>query len=128
MAVTPEGGCEREIRVAPGLVSEPAEKPEAPDLAAVSWTDGDIARFLDRRARLLRWGWPEPDAEKLAEQLVRRDREADERVSCAECAHYRSGSCGRHKHALLQSSEVGRDFASMLQRCAGFTASGQGPK
>ena len=38
----------------------------------LAWTDADIARFLDRRARLMRWGWAEPEAEKLAERLVKR--------------------------------------------------------
>ena len=90
------------------------------DLAAVAWTDADIARFLDRRARLLRWGWPEPEAEKLAERLVKRDREQDDRVSCADCRHYRPGRCGNHRAALLHSHEVGRDLAAMLQRCPGF--------
>lgn len=94
--------------------------PEALDLAAVAWTDADIARFLDRRARLLRWGWAEPDAETLAERLVKRDREHDGRVSCTDCGHYRQGRCGNHKAALLHSPEVGRDLAAMLQRCPGF--------
>ena len=91
-----------------------------PDLAAVAWTDGDIARFLDRRTRLIRWGWPEADAEKLAERLVIRDRERDERVSCTDCRHYRPGRCGNHRQAGLHGSEVGRDLAGLLQRCTGF--------
>ena len=96
---------------------------EAPafDLSAVEWTDADIARFIDRRARLIRWGWAEPEAEKLAERLVRRDREGDDRVSCAgECTHYRPGRCGNHRSAGLNASDVGRDLAAMLQRCPGF--------
>jgi hypothetical protein len=94
------------------------------DLAAVAWTDADIARFLDRRARLLRWGWAEPEAEKLADRLVRRDREADERVSCTDCRHYRPGRCGNHKTAGLGSADVGRDLATQLQRCPAF----EGPR
>ena len=62
----------------------------------------------------------EPEAEKLAERLVRRDREHDERVSCTDCRHYRPGRCGNHRQAGLYGSEVGRDLAAMLQRCAGF--------
>ena len=90
------------------------------DLAAVAWTDADIERYLLRLDRLLRWGWLELEAEKLAERLVRRDREGDDRVSCAgECTHYRSGRCGNHRSAGLQSADVGRDLASMLQRCSG---------
>ena len=119
LAVTPEGGA-REIQALQMSGSSRAEKIEALDLAAVAWTDGDIARFLDRRARLLRWGWPEHEAEALADRLVRRDREADPRVICAECRHYRPGRCGNHRTAGLYSSEVGRDLAAMLQRCPGF--------
>ena len=93
---------------------------ESLDLSAVAWTDGDIARFLDRRARLLRWGWPEPEAEKLADRLVKRDREADPRVSCTDCRHYRPGRCGDHRAAGLDSAELGTELAAMLQRCPGF--------
>ena len=90
------------------------------DLAAVAWTDADIARFLDRRARLMRWGWAEPEAESLAERLVKRDREHDERVSCIDCGHYRAGRCGSRRHAGLHGSAIGRELASLLQRCPGF--------
>ena len=119
LAVSPEGGA-CDFQAASMLASEPAEKPEALDVAAVAWTDIDIARFLDRRARLLRWGWPEPDAEKLADRLVRRDREADPRVSCTDCRHYRPGRCGNHRRAGLQAPDVGRDLAATLQQCPGF--------
>jgi hypothetical protein len=93
-----------------------------PGLSTVACTDTDVARFLDRRARLLRWGWAEPDADALAERLVRRDREADPRVSCADCQHYRPGRCGNHRRAGLGSDEVGRDLAGLLQRCDGFVS------
>ena len=93
------------------------------DLAAVAWTDADVARFLDRRARLLRWGWAAPEAEKLAARLVKRDREADPRVSCTDCRHYRPGRCGNHRRAGLQAPDVGRDLATLLQRCPGFQPS-----
>ena len=119
LAVTSEGGA-HEIQTAPMLASRPAEKPEALDLSAVAWTDSDIAGFLGRRARLLRWGWPEADAETLAERLVKRDREHDERVSCADCRHYQPGRCGNHRSAGLNVADVGRDLAALLQRCPGF--------
>jgi hypothetical protein len=89
-------------------------------LAAVAWTDENIRVFLDRRARLLRWGWAADDAEELAQRLVLRDREADARVSCAECQHYTPGRCANHRRAGLVTAEVGRDLAGLLQRCAGF--------
>lgn len=88
--------------------------------AAVAWTDHDIARFIARRARLMRWGWPEAEAEKLADRLVQRDRDHDERVSCTDCQHFRLGRCGNHRRAGLHAADVGRDLASLLQRCAGF--------
>ena len=102
------------------LLNGIAPAPDALDLAAVAWTDADIAQFLDRRARLLRWGWGEADAERLADRLALRDREADERVSCTDCRHYRPGRCGNHRRAGLNVADVGRDLAGMLQRCEGF--------
>ncbi|MBX9793385.1 MAG: hypothetical protein K2Y02_03710 [Burkholderiaceae bacterium] len=88
----------------------------------MAWTDADIARFLDRRARLMRWGWAETEAETLADRLVRRDREQDDRVSCTDCRHYRPGRCGNHRRAGLTMADVGRDLASLLQRCPGWEA------
>ena len=119
LAVTPEGGA-CEFQAAPAPTSKLAEMPEGVDLSAVAWTDGDIARFLDRRARLLRWGWAEPEADRLADRLARRDREHDERVSCTDCRHYRPGRCDNFRRAGLNVADVGRDLAAMLQRCAGF--------
>ena len=103
-----------------------AEKSECIDLAAVAWTDADITAFLERRDRLMRWGWTEPDAEKQAEKLVKRDREADDRVSCIDCRHFRHGRCGNHGRAGLNSPELGRDLASLLQRCTGFACPVEG--
>lgn len=96
--------------------------PAVPDLAAVAWSDADIALFNDRRARLIRWGWPEAEADDLAERLTLRDREGDDRVSCADCRHYRRGRCGNHAQAGIGRPEVGRELAGMLQRCRGFDA------
>ena len=90
-------------------------------LTAVCWTDDNIERFQCRRDRLMRWGWAEPEAEALAERLVKRDREQDDdRVSCADCRHYRPGRCGNHRHAGLRSPDVGRPLVALLQRCPGF--------
>ena len=118
-----EGTCgsSQDSQISQGCLSTRAGATSL-DLAAVAWTDADIARFLDRRARLLRWGWTEPEAETLADRLVRRDREADERVSCTDCRHYRPGRCGNHERAGLCVPDLGRDLAAMLQRCPGFQA------
>ncbi len=87
---------------------------------AGAWTDGDVGRFQDRRARLMRWGWSEQQAEALAERLVRRDHEQDDRRLCLECRHYLPGQCDNHQRAALSVADVGRDFATMMQRCGGF--------
>lgn len=58
-----------------------------------AWTDEDIARFVSRRDRLLRWGYPEDRAEELAERLTLRDREQDDRHMCAECRHGQRPRC-----------------------------------
>lgn len=122
LAVTPERGA-ADFHVLPGRAAHCREvhSPGFLDLASVAWTDADIARFIDRRDRLVRWGWAEPDAEELAERLVKCDREQDDRVSCTDCQHYRPGRCNNHRRANLQSADVGRDLAAMLQRCPGFS-------
>lgn len=97
------------------------------DTTAVAWTAADIARFLDRRARLLRWGWAESEAERLAERLVHRDREHDDRVSCTDCQHYRPGRCGNHRRAGLASPTVGPDLAATPQHCPGYAAAPGAP-
>ena len=117
LAVTSQGGAS-EFQSIPLAAVERATN--GPDLAAVAWTDGDIAAFLDRRARLMRWRWSEADAEKLAERLVIRDREQDDRVSCTDCRYYRPGFCANHQGAGLRERNVGRDLAALLQRCPGF--------
>jgi hypothetical protein len=90
-------------------------------LPAVCWADADIERFQSRRDRLMRWGWAEPEAEALAERLVKRDREQDDdRVSCADCRHCRPGRCCNHRRAGLHSPDIGRPLMALLQRCRGF--------
>lgn len=89
------------------------------------WGDADIARFLARRARLVGWGWPADEAEALADRLTCRDVVGDDdRMSCADCRHYRPGRCGNHRRAGLHSAELGRDLAGLLQRCPGFQSEG----
>lgn len=105
----------------PALVAPASLKvPDGQVLAAVAWTDGDIDHFLVRRDRLLRWGWTESEAEMVAERLVRRDRDADPRVSCIDCRHHHPGHCSNHRAAGLNTHQIGRDLAELLQRCSGF--------
>ena len=87
------------------------------------WDDAEIAQFVARVALFMRRGIDAADADDLAERLTLRDRDADDRVICAECSHYRPGRCGNHRSALLATAEVGGDLAVMLQRCPGFQSS-----
>ncbi len=55
-------------------------------------------------------------AESLADRLLVRDREGDDRRMCIECRHCTSGrSCGRARAAGLSHQELG-ELAVMLQR------------
>jgi hypothetical protein len=80
----------------------------------------DNPRFLQIKVRLLRWGWPEQDAQATAHRLSLRDGTDDDRVSCAECQHYRPGRCQNHLAAGLQADAIGRELAALLQRCPGY--------
>lgn len=97
---------------------------EAPDLAAVAWTDGDIRAFVARRARLMRWGWPESEAERLAERLTLRDRGGDDRRLCVECRHLGGRADSLWRCASSRTAGVGSDLPRtlvvQLQRCPGF--------
>lgn len=86
-----------------------------------TWTDAEIATFTDRRARLRRWGWPESEAEALAERLTQRDRESDERRACVECRRCQPPGliCTTHRVAGV-GRELGHDLATRLQRCPAY--------
>jgi hypothetical protein len=95
---------------------------EAPDLSGVAWTDADIARFLDRRARLMRWGWAEREAEALAERLVKRDRDGDDRRMCVECSNLgERGRCMAAAAGKLPGADRRLEpVPTILQRCEAF--------
>jgi hypothetical protein len=70
--------------------------------------------------RFPRLGLNATDADDLAERLTLRDRDDDDRHLCLECENYRPGTCVHWRQAGLGSAIVGRDLATMLQRCPGF--------
>ena len=110
-AMTPAPPCNRPYRLAPA---------DADRCHAGGWDDAEIARFVALVALFMRRGINATDADDLAERLTLRDREADDRVICAECSHYRVGRCGNHRRAGLSGPDVGRDLAVMFQRCPAF--------
>jgi len=87
---------------------------------AISLDDAAIGRYQSRVLLIQRRGFSEQNAEDLAERLHLRDVQGDDRVLCVECSHHRLGRCNNHGNAGLTTSEVGRDFTVLMQRCAGF--------
>ncbi len=80
-----------------------------------------LARFTDKGLNLI-------DAEALADKLVIRDREGDDRRVCLECAHlHHGGRCGNWKAAGVANraseSRLPTDLVLQLQRCDGFATS-----
>lgn len=79
----------------------------------------------EARLRLFaRRGLSGTQADALADRLVIRDRDQDERRTCLECSHCTGAAplswrCGNHRAAGV-GRELGSDLAVMLQRCAGF--------
>lgn len=76
------------------------------------WTDNEIARFLRRKAAFIREGLDADGAERLAQQMLYRDRpdSGDDRRVCFECAHLRGTRCMKGVVPML----------FILQRCGEF--------
>lgn len=74
------------------------------------WTDDEIGTFQRRQARIVMLGYPAP-SEYLAEKLVHRDRDLDDRRLCVECTHARPGRRCEKKAGFL---------LDQLQRCDQF--------
>ena len=96
-----------------------------------AWNTGEIELFNRRAALFARRGAGDVQAEAMADRLVRRDREEDDRHICHECRHLRGGlpglSCGNGRAAgfpILTGMGLAGDFTAMLQRCTGFAAAG----
>lgn len=84
----------------------------------------EISVFNKRNNFFLARGWGA--AEAVADRLVRRDRESDDRVVCLECVHYTKRWCANANAAELSptksSTEIATNLIPLLQRCPGFLA------
>ena len=127
---------------------EAANEAEFPDLAqgtdpdrccwphSVAWNAKEIDAFTARLARFTDKGVSHDEAERLADALVSRDREGDDRRLCLECTHLQGAGrwrCGNWKAADVAREALARDLVLRLQRCSGFAALGphqasEGPK
>ena len=97
-----------------------------------AWNTAEIELFNRRAALFVRRGANDVQAEALADRLVRRDREEDDRHLCHECRHLRCGLpgwiCGNGAAAGIAVSGWGAglpaQLVAQLQRCPGFAAAG----
>lgn len=83
----------------------------------------EVDTFTARLARFTDKGLIVPVAEALADGLVIRDREADDRRLCLECAHlqgFNHWRCANWQQAEMAREGLARDLVTMLQRCPGF--------
>jgi hypothetical protein len=81
---------------------------------------GEIDRMVSRVELFVARGLNLIDATALADKLVIRDRDGDERGLCLECRHLSGRRCGAWRQAGLTGPAVSRDLVNVLQRCAGF--------
>jgi hypothetical protein len=93
-------------------------------------TGSEIDTFTARLIRFTGKGVNHTDAEQLADKLVARDRQQDDRRHCLECLHltgYGAGSwrCKNWQGAgvAIQARDAALpgDLVRTLQRCNGFT-------
>lgn len=142
-----DGAAPWRVSVAPGTPPDALARLRAASLAldkvqaaaasdtpdASSWplstamNGAELDSFTARLARFTDRGLILADAERLADVLVIRDREGDDRRVCLECASlHRGGRCGHWQRAGIairaNDARLPGDFTAMLQRCDGFTA------
>ena len=75
---------------------------------------------IDTYYRRLDRVWGRSDAERIADRLVIRDRDTDDRVMCVECRHISGKSCQNWKQAEM-APLIPEDMQTTLQRCPGFS-------
>ena len=92
-------------------------------------TGGEIDTFTARLIRFTGKGVNHTDAEQLADKLVARDRQQDDRRHCLECLHLAGYGAGAWRCKNWQVAGVANkardaalpgDLVRTLQRCNGF--------
>ena len=109
-----------------------AANDSAPDPDRWCWPQSEamIAREIDaftaRVARFTDKGLGLDDADELADKLVKRDRDLDDRRLCLECINLTrtrgAWSCTKWRAAGLGEVRVPSDLMQLLQRCDAFNA------
>jgi hypothetical protein len=83
----------------------------------------EIDSFMARLARFKDKGLTLAQAEQVADRLVIRDREGDDRALCLECIHLLAHGrwrCGNWVAAAVAQSDLARDLVKKMQRCSGL--------
>lgn len=96
---------------------------------STAMTGSEIDLFTARLARFTNKGVTHGDAEGLADKLVIRDRDGDDRALCLECPHLAgwrtSWRCGNWQAAGIarqaRDAQLPADLVLTLQRCDGLT-------
>ena len=95
----------------PALQERPTE---APTIQGKDFTDIEAARAKERMQRFINKGVGPEVAQRIAHRLITRDREQDDRRSCAECGHQEDNRCS------IGHSAIGGFRITELFRCKRF--------
>jgi len=91
---------------------------------STAMNDAELETFAARLVRFTDRGLILADGELLADKLVIRDREGDDRRVCLECLHLQHGRCGDWQVAGVairsRDAQLSPDLVLQLQRCDGF--------
>lgn len=82
----------------------------------------EIDRFTVRLARFTDQGLSPIEAEALADKLVIRDRDGDDRRLCLECEHLNGCRCAAWRRAAVGGPVLPTALLALPQRCAAFDA------
>ena len=125
--------------VAVARAPDKAANDPAPELDRHCWprstamTGREIDTFTARLSGFTDKGLARTDGEALADKLVRRDRQQDDRRVCLECQHCaghgaESWRCGNWQPAGIalrpRDAQLPADLVVQLQRCDGFSLFG----
>ena len=111
-----------------------ATPPDTPDAScwphSTAMNGAELDTFTARLARFTDRGLILSEAERLADVLVQRDRECDDRRVCLECLHLQRGRCGNCQVAGVairsHDAQLPPDLILQLQRCDGFATATPG--
>lgn len=115
-----------------GAANDPAPDPDRwcwPNSPAMNTREIDT--FAARLSMITTRGLHLSQAEALADKLMVRDREMDDRVSCLECRHlagFGFRRCANWSEAAVSRQGLATEFVCAMQRCPGFKATPTPPE